>query len=512
MASAAAIAEPAPLTGSKLFLAGIAIALANFVVVLDITIANVSVPHIAGGLAISPTQGTWVITSYAVADAISVPLSGWLAARFGTVRLFILGLSGFGLFSVLCGLSNSLAMLIVFRICQGFLGGPLMPLSQTLLTRVFSRERQSLATAIWAMTTVCAPIAGPILGGWISDGWSWPWIFFINLPVVLFCIVMALRMLKPFETAVARQPIDVVGLMLLVVWVGAFQMMLDTGRENDWFGSPFVIAMAVIAVIGFAAFLIWELTADNPVVNLRLFKNRSFAVATASIAVGYGAFFASIVMTPLWLQQIVGYTATDAGYATAFAGVFAVVMSPIAARFIGKVDLRAIACFGVVWLGGVSYLRTGWTVDAGFWTFAMPQLIQGFGMPFFFIGMTTLAMSGIATRDLTSAAGIMAFLRTLSGAIGTALATTAWDVTSRVSRSDMVPRLNDAAGAMDRLQAAGMSQEQARGALDRIVEVQASTIGASHVYLYACAAFAFAAVFVWLAPKTKSGGQTAPAH
>ena len=505
-------AEPAPLTGSKLFLAGIAIALANFIVVLDITIANVSVPHIAGGLAISPTQGTWVITSYAVADAISVPLSGWLAARFGTVRLFILALSGFGLFSIMCGLSNTLGMLVVFRICQGFSGGPLMPLSQTLLMRVFSRERAPLATAVWAMTTVCAPIAGPILGGQISDGWSWPWIFFINIPVVLFCIVMAMRMLKSFETPIARPPIDVVGLVLLIIWVGAFQMMLDTGRENDWFGSPFVAAMALIAALGFAAFIIWELTAENPVVDVRVFRYRSFAVSSSAVAIGYGAFFASVVMTPLWLQQVVGYTATDAGYSMAFAGVFAVVVSPVAAKLIGKVDLRALACFGVLWLCGTSLMRVGWTVDADFWTLSIPQLIQGVGMPFFFIGMTTLAMSGIATRDLTSAAGIMAFMRTLSGAIGTALATTAWDMTSRVSRGDMVPRLNDPAGALAKMQAGGMSAGQARAALDRMVDVQASTVGASHVYLFACTAFLVAAALVWLAPKPTNITGPAGAH
>ena len=505
-------AEPAPLTGRKLFLAGFAIALANFIVVLDITIANVSVPHIAGGLAISPTQGTWVITSYAVADAISVILSGWLAARFGTVRLFITALTGFGFFSMMCGLSSSLSMLVIFRVCQGLVGGPLMPLSQTLLMRVFSRERAPLATAVWAMTTVCAPIAGPILGGHISDGWSWPWIFFINLPVVALCIFAAIRMLKPFETQIVKAPIDRVGLLLLVVWVGAFQIMLDTGRENDWFGSASVIALAVVAVIGFAAFIIWELTAANPVVDLRIFRYRTFAVGTSAVAIGYGAFFAGIVMTPLWLQQVVGYTATEAGYVTAFAGVFAVFMSPVAARLIGKVDLRAIACFGVLWLGMTSFLRVEWTLDVGFWSLAFPQIIQGIGMPFFFIGMTTLALNGIATREITSAAGIMAFTRTLSGAIGTALATTAWDMTSRVSRSDMVSRLNDPAGAIAKMQGGGMSAEQARGALDRMVEVQASTIGASHVYLFACAAFGVAAILIWFAPKPVSVTGPVDAH
>jgi MFS transporter, DHA2 family, multidrug resistance protein len=504
--------EPAPLLGRKLLLAGLAIALANFIVVLDITIANVSVPHIAGGLAISPTQGTWVITSYAVADAISVILSGWLANRFGTVRLFIMGLIGFGTFSVLCGLSTSLEMLVLFRVCQGLAGGPLMPLSQTLLLKVFSRKRAALATAVWAMTTVCAPIAGPILGGWISDGWSWPWIFFINLPVVALCVFAATQILPPFETARIKAPIDLVGLFLLVLWVGAFQIMLDTGREHDWFGSASVVMLAIVAAIGFAAFLIWELTAANPVVDLRLFRYRSFAASTAAVSVGYGAFFAGIVMTPLWLQQVAGYTATEAGYATGIAGVFAVVMSPVAAKLTTKVDLRVIACFGVLWFCATSFMRVQWSLDVSFWTIALPQLIQGFGMPFFFIGLTTLALIGMPTRDVTSAAGIMAFMRTVSGAIGTALATTAWDMTSRVSRSDMVGRLNDPEGAMARMQNGGMGADQAREAIDRMVDAQASTIGATHVYIFACAAFLIAAVIIFLAPKPTSVTGPVEAH
>jgi MFS transporter, DHA2 family, multidrug resistance protein len=509
---ATALDEVQPLSGWRLYLAGFALALANFVVVLDITIANVSVPHIAGGLAISPTQGTWVITSYAVADAITVPLTGWLAARFGTVRWFTISLIGFGLFSFLCGTARSLELLVVFRIFQGLFGGPLMPLTQALLLRVFPKNMAGAAMGLWAMTTVCAPIAGPILGGTISDNWSWPWIFFINLPIVGFCIFMVTRLVRPFETPTAKTGIDIIGLILLVVWVGAFQLMLDTGRENDWFQSNFVIAMAVVAAVGFAAFVVWELGEKNPIVDIRVFRHLGFSVGTIAIALGYGAFFASVVLTPLWLQQVVGYSATDAGYATAFVGVFAVVMSPLAARLVGKIDLRITVCGGILWLGAMSLLRTGWTTDSDFWQLAMPQLLQGIGMPFFFIGLTALAMAAVKPSESTSAAGIMSFVRTLCGAIGTAMATTAWDNASRVGRSDIVGRLNGGEATMASLMAKGMSNEQARAVIDRLVDAQAATVGAIQVFFYAFAVFMIAAGIVWLAPKSKGSVSAMSAH
>ena len=509
---ASAPAEPQPLTGGKLLLAGFALALANFIVVLDTTIANVSVPHIAGGLAISPTQGTWAITSYAVADAISVPLTGFLAARFGTVRWFIMSLIGFGVFSLMCGLSSSLSMLVVFRILQGLSGGPLMPLSQSLLLRIFPKKMAAAAMGLWAMTTVCAPIAGPILGGTISDNWTWPWIFFINLPIVGLCIFAVSRLVTPYETKVVKVGIDVVGLVLLVVWVGAFQLMLDTGRENDWFASNFVVAMAIVAAVGFCAFVIWELGEKNPVVDIRVFRHRGFTVGTVAVALGFGAFFASVVLTPLWLQQVVGYSATQAGYATAFVGVFAVIMSPIAARLVGRVDLRITVCGGILWLAVMSLLRTSWSTESDFWQLAMPQLLQGLGMPFFFIGLTALALSAVRPEETTSAAGIMSFVRTLCGAVGTAMATTAWDNASRVSRAGMVGTINDGAATMTALQNRGFTVDQSRGVLDRLVEAQAATVGATHVFLYAFFVFVIAAAIVWIAPRAKAGVSMGAAH
>lgn len=499
------------LKGGKLLLAAFVLALANFMVVLDMTIANVSVPHITGSLAVSSSQGTWVITSYAVAEAICVPLTGWLAGRFGAVRVFCTCLIGFTIFSILCGLSNSLAMLVICRIGQGLFGGPIMPLSQTLLMRIFPPEKQSQAMGMWAMTTVVGPILGPILGGTISDNLSWHWIFFINIPVGILCAVGAMRLLKVAETPTAKLKIDSIGLALLVIWIGALQLMLDLGHERDWFNSGFICALAAIMVVGFVVFVIWEMTEKHPVVNIQIFKYRGFTIATISLAFAFGAFFGSIVLIPQWLQLNLGYTATWAGYLTATMGFGSLTMSPIVAKLATKHDPRALACFGLMILGGVTLMRAFWTTDADFMALAWPQIIQGFAVPFFFIPLTNLALGAVRPDEIASAAGLMNFVRTMAGAIGASIAVTIWDDHAKLARSEIVSTMH-AEPTQQQLVRHGLSPEGALGVISNLVDKEALTLSVNHVFLIFAMLFIFAGLIIWLCPKPKGSVGAGHAH
>lgn len=485
-----------PLTGARMMFAAFALALSNFVVVLDITIANVSLPHISGNLAVAPSQGTWVITSYAAAEAICVPLTGWLASQFGAVRVFIVALLGFGLFSMLCGLSQSLPALIAFRVMQGLFGGPIMPMSQTLLLRIFPPKKASVALGLWSMTTVCAPIAGPILGGLISDDWSWHWIFFINLPIIILCAAVTRALTTRYETPTVKAPIDYVGLGLLVVWVGSLQIMLDKGGEEDWFSSSFIIILAIVAAIGFVAFLIWELTERYPIVDLNVFRHRGFTVALVTQCLSYGAFFAMVVLIPLFLQTNLNYTATVAGQAMGFMGILGVVMSPVVAKLTTKFDVRLLISFGVAWMACMAFLRTDTITGIDFFHITQPLFLQGFGMPFFFVGTTALAMGSVLPRETASAAGLQNFARTLSAAFATSISNTVWDHDTKHAHAELSGLIHPPAALMQQ----GMV---GRMMLDRLVNTEAVTLATNAVFMDCVVVLVFAACFVWLAPKLK---------
>ncbi len=479
------------------------LALANFMAVLDLTIVNVAVPHIAGSLAVSPSEGTWVITSYAVAEAITVPLSGWLAGRFGAVRVFSIAAASFGLCSMLCGFAPSLSMLVVFRVMQGLSGGPLMPMSQALLMRVTPPRQVQLALGLQTMTTIIAPIAGPVLGGVLTDSIGWPWAFYINVPTSIFVSLAAWRLLKSRQAETARQPIDYVGLGLLILWVGALQIMLDNGQDDDWFASPFIITLCVAAAIGFVAFLIWEMTDEHPIVDLSVFRVRSFSVMAGAMAFTFGAFFATIVLTPLWLQTNMNYTATSAGEVMAFQGVLGVAMAPVAAMLLSRVDPRFLMSTGLAILAGVTLWRTSFAQNITFWQLALPQLMTGLGMPLFFVPLLGLSVAAVPPQQTASAAGMVNFIRTMSGAFGTALVTTGWEQATTRARVNLVGLVHQPQAVMHTLQMQGLSAAQALQQLDDMVQSQAVMLATNRMYLILALIIAMVAAGVWLSPKPK---------
>lgn len=491
-------------------LAAMLLALSNFMVVLDLTIANVSVPHIAGDLGISPDQGTWIITSYAVAEAICVPLTGWLAQRFGAVRVFTMGMVGFGICSLLCGLSVTLGMIVFARIGQGLCGGPIMPMSQTLLMRIFPAEQRGRVMGVWAMTTLLGPAVGPIVGGYISDNWSWHWIFFINLPIAALCVLAAMMLLRPIETERQKKPIDFIGLGLLVFWIGCLQIMLDIGRDRDWFGDPLIVALAVLSAIGLCIFLIWELTEEHPIVDLRVFRHVGFSSGVVTLALVFGAYFAGIVMIPQWLQMSMGYTASLAGFVTAFTAMTAILTATFAARLLGKVDVRIMISGAVFCMGLATLWRSTWTSSADFWTLAMPQIMQGFAMPFFMVPLTTLTLGAVRPEETASAAGLQNFLRTIALAISTSLVLTGWGNGQRSSRSDIVASLSP--DAVSSLTGSGISPDIAPDMLSSLVDQQATVLAMSHVFFVAAIVIFIASAMVWLAPKPSGPVDTSAAH
>jgi len=494
--------KDAPLSGGMLWVTAIMLAMANFIAVLDMTIANVSMASIAGGLGISSSQGTWVITSYSVAEAIVVPLTGWLASRFGAVRVFTTAMMMFGAFSALCGFSSSLEMLVFGRILQGLSGGCLMPLSQTLLSKIFPKERAPAAMALWAMTTLVAPVLGPILGGSICDNLAWPFIFFINVPIALGCAPLIARLLKRFESAKVRAPIDVVGLILLVVFVGALQIMLDIGKDHDWFEAVEIRALAAIAIVGFLAFLFWELTDANPIVDLRVFRHRGFTAAVFTLSLGYGSMFGANVLTPMWLQSYMGYTSTWAGMTTAWSGTTAVLMAPIAGMLMAKkFDPRHIVFFGLMWIAGVMLLRTYVTMDVTYWQIAIPLILMGFGLPLFFVPLTALSLGSVEEHETASGAGLQNFLRTMSGAITTSLVTTAWDDKTVAAHAELAGLADRNGDVVNTLSASGMSHDAAINQLNTMVQSQSVMIATNQLMFVVALAFAVAALAIWLAPK-----------
>ncbi|HDR9760960.1 TPA: DHA2 family efflux MFS transporter permease subunit [Burkholderia cepacia] len=504
-----------PLQGGQLVIGTIAVSLAVFMNVLDTSIANVAIPTISGDLGVSSDQGTWVITSFAVANAISVPLTGWLTDRFGQVRLFLASIILFVISSWMCGLSPNLPFLLASRVLQGAVAGPMIPLSQALLLSSYPRAKAPMALALWAMTTLIAPVAGPILGGWISDNYSWPWIFYVNIPVGIAAAAATWAIYRTRESAVRRAPIDGVGLALLVVWVGSLQIMLDKGKDLDWFASTTIIVLALTAVIAFAFFVIWELTAEHPVVDLSLFRMRNFTGGTVALSIGYGLYFGNLVLLPLWLQTQIGYTATDAGLVMAPVGLFAILLSPLTGKYLPRTDPRFISTASFLTFALCFWMRSRYTTGVDEWSLTLPTLVQGIAMAGFFIPLVSITLSGLPGHRIPAASGLSNFVRIMCGGIGTSIFQTAWDHRNNFHHAQLVeqanvynPTFNQAVTQMGNL---GLTRDQAHGLINNLATQQAAQLGVNDLFYISAAIFVLLIGLIWITKPERSGGGDAGA-
>lgn len=502
-AKSASGGEFPPLHGAPLVLLTIAVAAATFMEVLDTTIVNVSVPAIAGSLGVSPSEGTWTVSSYSLAAAIMQPMTGWIGRRFGEVRAFVTSMLLFVLFSALCGLATSMNMLVISRLMQGFVSGPMVAIAQALLLRNYPPEKRGMAMGLWAMVVIVAPIFGPILGGWITDNLSWPWVFYINLPIGLLGAWLTWSILKKRESTKVVVPIDVTGLILLVVGVGCLQFMLDNGNEKDWFGSTEIIVAGAVAVIALIYLVAWELTDKHPVLDLHLFKDRNFLVGTSAISLGYFAFFGVNVVFPLWLQTTLGYNAATAGLAMAPIGIFAIIIAPLIGSNVQRLNLRLVSScafvifsIGMVWVAGLNEQAT-------FWQLSAPRLWQGLGIPMFFLPLNMILMSNIKPNELAAASGLFNFLRTIAGSISTAVSVYLMNHRADIHHTILAEHVrSDSAGwqsIVRTLHSLGWSDQRALGYAEHAVSQQASTLAVNDIYMLFAVIFLALIPLVWLA-------------
>lgn len=505
MRSAVLPLEPLP-TGLRV-VATLSISTITAMTILDTTIANVALPTIAGNLGVAPSQGTWVITFYGVANAIVIPLTGWLAKKFGEVRVYSLATFFFVLASFLCGMATSLPSLILARILQGVAAGPLIPLSQSLLVACYPPEKRGMALAMWSMTIVLGPILGPLLGGYICDNYAWHWIFFVNVPVGIVCLVALRLPFKGRESAIVRSPIDTVGLVLLVVGVGALQLMLDEGKDQDWFASPLIIGLGLVSLISLISLVAWELTEKHPVVSLSLFRHRNFTVGTLCICLGFMLYFSSVVLLPMMLQTRLGYTALWAGISLAPVGIFSLVISPLVGKNAAKWDMRLLACISFVVFALCFFWRSNFAPNMDFAYVVWPQFVQGIAVALFFLPLTTLSLAGLEQKDIAYASSLSNCLRTLCGSIGSSVTITLWERQEALHHVRLSESMHEGNAVfmqtMQNLQTLGMSDMQAKMWINQEVTRQGFFMGFNELFWAGGLLFLILSGLVWLAQPTK---------
>ncbi len=502
----------------------VAVMLGTFMEVLDTTVVNVSLPHIAGNLSASVDEATWVLTSYLVSNAIILPMTGWLSNQFGRKRILMMSIAGFTLSSVACGMAPSLPFLIIFRVIQGATGGGLQPLSQAIMLEAFPPDQRGKAMAFWGLGIVVAPMLGPVMGGWITENYSWRWVFYINLPVGILAMIMSqLFIFDPKYISRRSSRIDYWGIGLLALGMGALQIMLDKGQEEDWFGSKFIITLAILAFAGIVFFVFNELFENQPIVNLRVFKNRSYATGVLMMTVLGFVLYGATVLIPIYLQQLLGYSALDAGWAMLPRGLGSFIAMPFVGILMSRFEARKLLAVGLSVAAYSLWALSHVNLNAGYWDVFWPQFIQGLSMGFVFVPLTTVTHDTIAKEQMGNATSLFNLMRNIGASIGIAMVTTIVARQSQVNinilgrsvtgSNPATQQMTDAAKGwfMSRGMDPTTASEQAMGAVWGMVQQQASMISFIHAFRFLAIMFVIMLplIFIMRPPKHKGGGGAA---
>lgn len=504
--------------------------MAAFMEVLDISIANVSLQHIAGSLAASQDQSTWILTSYLVTNAIVLPISGWLAGIFGRKRFYMACIAGFGVSSLLCGLAPSLGLLIAFRAVQGLTGGGLQPMSQAILADAFPPRHRGMAFAFYGIAVVFAPAIGPTLGGWITDKFSWHWVFLINVPVsiVLFSLIGAMIEDPPHLVEARRSRLsrgirfDYLGFAFLTLGLGCLQVVLDKGQQDDWFGSHFILAASVVSASALIAFVLWEVQRDEPIVDLSLFRNRNFATAFLLMFMLGFVLLGSTAMIPLLAQNLLGYTATLAGMVISPGGFAIMALMPVVGRLVAFIDARWLIAFGLALSAYALYRMTHLNTQVDYWTLAIDRIVQTSGLAFLFIPINTSAYVGLPPEKNNTASALINLARNLGGSVGIAVLTTLIARRTQFHRSILVSHLREddpqyqalveqiRARMAEHGASAGEALQQAQAVLARQVHEQAQMLSYLDGFLLLAVIFACLIPCVLLMRRPPDHAASAP--
>ena len=508
------------------WIVAVAVMLGTFMEVLDTTVVNVALPHIAGSLSATVDETTWVLTSYLVSNAIILPMTGWLGNQFGRKRILLASVAGFTISSLACGLAPNLPTLIIFRVIQGATGGGLQPLSQAIMLESFPPEKRGKAMAFWALGIVVAPMLGPVMGGWITDTYSWRWVFYINLPIGIMATIMAqLFVFDPPYIGKKAETVDYMGMGFLVMGIGALQVLLDKGQTDDWFNSNFIKTMAFFAIFGLAAFVVRELMARQPIVDLRVFKNRTYATGVFMMTVLGFVLYGSTVLLPIWLQTLMGYPALQSGLAMLPRGLGSFLFMPIVGILMSKIEPRKLLVTGFVVAGYSLILLGNLSLQAGYWDIFWPQILQGTAMGLLFVPLTTITNDPIPKERMGNATSLFNLMRNIGASVGIASVTTIYARSTTKDLSDLSRNITPydpaAASMLANLKAALVARGsdvysatlQSYGAVFGMMEREAAMLAFVKSFRLLGALFFFMIPLVLLMKKPKhSGGGSAPMH